>query len=75
MRYFIISGEVSGDLYAKQLMQALAEADPAGRVQIQGTRQQVGRDGICGGSQTAGFPHQRNCAGVGKMSLNMLPMC
>lgn len=36
MRYFIISGEVSGDLYAKQLMQALAEADPLAEFKYRG---------------------------------------
>jgi len=36
MRYFVIAGEVSGDLYAKKLMQALAEADPLAEFKYRG---------------------------------------
>lgn len=36
MRYFIIAGEVSGDQYAKQLMQALAEVDPLAEFKYRG---------------------------------------
>ncbi len=36
MRYFIIAGEVSGDHYAKQLMQALTQADPLAEFMYRG---------------------------------------
>lgn len=36
MRYFIIAGEVSGDLYARQLMLSLAEADPLAEFRYRG---------------------------------------
>ena len=36
MRYFVIAGEVSGDQYAKKLMQALAEVDPLAEFRYRG---------------------------------------
>ena len=54
MRYFIIAGEVSGDQYAKQLMQALAEVDPLAEFKYRAPTQ-IGGHGICRGCSQAGF--------------------
>ena len=37
MRYYIIAGEASGDLHAKDLIRALKERDPAGEVRFRGS--------------------------------------